>query len=120
MKFFLFPIINDIKWESIFTKYFINIYKISDHQNSTSISTAELQATVECLDCILVFLPSSKPFLIATDSLSSLSAISNLQSTHPHLSRIHTLIHAEKNLNITITLVMDTKSQRHPGQPKSR
>jgi len=65
----------------------------SRHRNSASILTVELQAIFQCLEKILSTpFPQPDSFLIVSDSLSAMSAISNVHSTHPLVTRIHTLL----------------------------
>jgi len=76
------------------------------HRNSASVLTAELQANLGCIESILNLSPPPTPsFLIASESLSSLTAISNTNSNHPLVSRIRILLITASSLNIMITFV---------------
>jgi len=61
------------------------------HRASASISSAELQAIFQSLEHILALIPLSHTFLIVSDSLSALTAVANVHSTHPLVTRIHTI-----------------------------
>jgi len=75
-------------------------------RNSASILTAELQTIFQCLKDILPLPYShSHSFLICSDSLPSLSAITNTSSAHPLISRIHTLLSTLNSISITITFI---------------
>jgi len=87
-------------------------YSISDqifasrHRNSASILTVELQAIFQCLEKILSTpFPHSHTFLIASDSLSALSVISIFYSSHPLVTRIHTLRTTLSSIPFSITFI---------------
>ena len=72
------------------------------HRNSASILTSEQQAIFQSLGDILSLPHShSRSFLLCSDSYSSLSATSNTSSTHPLISRIHTLLSTLDSISIT-------------------
>ena len=73
-------------------------------RNSASVFTAELMAIYNCLQDITRHPPNTK-FLILTDSLSSLYAISDLHSSHPIVQRILLIQHAISLSNMSLTLV---------------
>jgi len=76
------------------------------HCNSASVLTAELEAILGCIESILnLFAPPTSSFLIASDSLTSLTAISNTNSNHSLVSRIRILLMTASSLNIVITFV---------------
>ena len=64
------------------------------HRNPTSSYTAKLQAIFSCLEYILTTSHSlsASPFPIISDSLAALSAIAQLSSSHPLVTRIHSLL----------------------------
>ena len=84
------------------------------HRNSASIFTTELQAIHHCLQHILSSVPppGSNPFLIISDSLSSLISIRKPSLTHPLISHIHLLLQACKAFSIPLTFV---RSPSHTG-----
>ena len=74
------------------------------HCNSASVLTAELEAILGCIESILnLFAPPTSSFLIASDSLSSLTA--NTNSNHRLVSRISILLITASSLNLMITFV---------------
>ena len=76
------------------------------YRNSTFVLTAELQAILGCIESILnLSSPPTLSFLIASDSLPSLTAISNKNSNHPLVSRIRILLITAFSLKIMITFV---------------
>jgi len=74
------------------------------HWKTASILTAQLQAIFQCLEEIFT-LPLSHPqyFLICTDSLSSLTAISNTYSAHRLID--HVLSYTFSTIKVTITFI---------------
>jgi len=87
-------------------------YSIADktfslrHCNSASILIAELQTNFQCLETVLSLpLSHSCSFLICSDPLSSLSAISDTSSTHPLVNRIHTLLSTLTSIPFRITSI---------------
>ena len=81
------------------------------HRYSASIFTAKLQAIFQCLQSILsLHAPHSPTILIITDSLFSLSATSNINSTYPVITRILTLL---TTLSITFIWVLSHKDIPH-------
>jgi len=77
---------------------------------------ADLQATLLCLESIITQNPSSASqiFLISSDSLASISAISKADSLHPLVNRIHILL---ISLNISSSKVIFTWVPGHCGIP---
>jgi len=74
------------------------LLRINSNRGTTSI--------FQCLENILSLPHShSRSFLICSDSLSSLSAISITSSTHPLISRIHTLLFTLNYISISITSI---------------
>jgi len=75
------------------------------HRNIVSIFIAELQAIFHCPKEILTLpFSHSQSFLICSDSLSSLTAITNIYSTHPFVNRIHMLLYTFSTIKVTISL----------------
>ena len=77
------------------------------HCDSASIFTAELQAIFCCIATIVDLQnpPIKRPFLILSDSLSSLQAIQNIHSDYPLVQRIHLLLHTLTNTLKEITFI---------------
>jgi len=86
------------------------------HRNSAFVFTAELQAILLCLENIITQNSSSAPqiFLIISDSLVSISAISKPDSLHPLVNRIHILL---ISLNTTSSKVIFMWVPGHCGIP---
>ena len=83
-----------------------------------SILTAELQAIFDCLESILnLSLLLCLSFLITSDSLSSLCAISNPKSNYPLVTRIHALSLLATSLELMIAF---TWVPRHVGIPGNK
>lgn len=68
-----------------------NTTKACQHENFTSIFTAELEAIFQCLQTIFRQFPDPsivQNYAIVTDSVSYLQSISSLYSSHPIAQRI--------------------------------
>jgi len=73
------------------------------HRNSASILTVELQAIFQCLESILSLLyPTPHTFLIASNSFTALTTISNIHSFHPIA---HTVLTTRSSLSQSVTFI---------------
>ena len=81
-----------------------NTIKSYRMRNSASIFTAELTAIFSCLSHLTCLSPPLK-CLILSDSLSSLFAIQDLQSSNPIVQRIHVLINSLSSSSISISFL---------------
>ena len=73
-------------------------------RNSSSIFSAELNAILSCLSC-LTLLPPSSNFLLLTDSLSSLHAISDPESPNPLVQLIQITLSSLTSIKSTVVFV---------------
>jgi len=65
------------------------------YRASISRLSTELHAIFQCLEHILALpIPPSHTFLISPDSLSALTAVANVHSTHTLVTRIHTMLNS--------------------------
>lgn len=76
------------------------------HRNTASVYTTELQAIFNCLESIISHTPQlpPNPYLVVTDSLAALNAIS-VSSTHPLVTRIHILLQSCSMASIQIIFI---------------
>jgi len=92
------------------------------HRNSASVSvyTTELQIICDCLEQILT-LPhpsTNNTFIIVSDSLSSLNAISHPSPSHPLISRTHLHLNTSAAAYISIAFVWAPGHARIPDNEK--
>jgi len=86
------------------------------HRTSSLILSAELQAIFQCLEHILSLpIPPSCTFLIASDSLSALTAVANVHSTHPLVTRIRTMFNPLPSASLTVSFVWVLSHRGIPG-----
>jgi len=86
------------------------------YRNSASFLTFDFRLSFQCLEPILS-LPYSTPhtFLIASDSLTAQTTISNNHSPHPTASRMHTLLTTCSLLSQSVTFIWVPSNRRIPG-----
>jgi len=91
------------------------------YQNLTSSYTAELQAIFSCLEHILATTHSlsPSPFLINSDSLAAILDIAQPTSSHPLVTRIHSLLTTSTATSIPVIL-FGPPSQKSIQLPNKR
>jgi len=83
---------------------------------SSSILSAQLQAIFQCLEHILTLpIPTSHTFLIVSDSLPAPTAVANVHSTHPLVTRIHTMLTTHPFASLTVLFVWVPSHRGIPG-----
>ena len=87
------------------------------HRNTASVYTCELQAILNCLEHILRMSPSpsTHPFLIVSDSLASLNALSQPSTSHPLISHIQILLETCSSASIPVVFIWVLGQNGIPG-----
>jgi len=75
------------------------------HRAFTSILSAKLHAIFQCLEHILAYPIPPSHTLTVSDSLSALTAVANFHSTHPLVTRIHTMLTTLPSASLTVSFV---------------